>query len=259
MKVGLSLACFYPSHPEEVIGTAKELGFDVCELFINTYSELSVDYIRAFRRKCDKAGLRIQSVHPFTSAIENYIFFSRYDRRIEDAKKLYAEYCRAAQYLGAEVINIHGDRGLALSDFDEYIECLKPLAELSDKYCVTFAHENVFYNSINHPEIVEKLVSQLGDAIKFTFDIKQAHKGKTDPYELCRAMGKNIVNFHVNDFDDNHVCMLPGKGQVNYREIFSILSSNGYDGPALIEVYSSNYGNIREIAESAEYLRGLLI
>jgi len=259
VEIGVSLACFYPRHPEDMIDTACGLGFGVSELFINTYSELQDDYIRKFEKKSSTAGLRIHSVHPFTSAIENYMFFSRYDRRVEDAKALYAKYCTAAKFLGAGVINMHGDRGLALTDIDEYIECLKPLAELSDKYGVCIAHENVFFNSINHPDIVSKLKSRLGDTVKFTFDIKQAHKGGSDPYELCRAMGGNIVNFHINDYDDEHICMLPGDGIVDYTKIFSILNENGYSGPAIIEVYSSNYENLQEIASSAQFLRGVTL
>ena len=258
MEIGLSLDSFYPSHPEQTITLAKDLGFNVCELFINTYSELDTKYIIDFGKRCQKAGLRVHSVHPFTSAIENYMFFSRYDRRVSDACKLYTKYCKAAKYLGANVINMHGDRGLAVSDIDQYIECLKPIYELSQTYGICIAHENVFFNSINRPDVVQNLICRLGDKIKFTFDIKQAHKGGTDPYELCNAMGENIVNFHINDYDTDHVCMLPGKGQVNYEKIFSILSANRYDGPALIEVYSTNYTSYKEIVESADYLRRMI-
>ena len=136
MEIGVSLACFYPRHPEEMINTARSLGFSVSELFINTYSELQDDYIRAFEKKASAAGLGIHSVHPFTSAIENYMFFSRYDRRIEDAKALYGKYCEAAKILGAGVINMHGDRGLALTDIDEYIECLKPSCPINTEYAL---------------------------------------------------------------------------------------------------------------------------
>ena len=93
MEVGISLACFYPEHPEDVIEKAKSLGFKTAELFINTYSELSDEYIESFKYKCNSSGVQIYSLHPFTSAIENYMFFSPYDRRIEDSVKLYDKYC----------------------------------------------------------------------------------------------------------------------------------------------------------------------
>lgn len=257
MKIGISLACFYPEHPENTINTARSLGFNIAELFVNTISELDTSYIGDFSAACERAGLEIYSLHPFTSALENYIFFSRYDRRIDDAKRFYARYCDAAKALGARVINLHGDRGIGKTDLAEYIECLKPIAELSARYGVCFSMENVFYNSVNSPSVAEKLVRELGDGISFTFDIKQAHKGGSDPYELCDAMGKNIVNFHINDYDENHLCMLPGRGVVDYRRMFSTLEKNGYKGPALIEVYRSDYDKNEELAAAAEYLRSI--
>lgn len=59
MEIGVSLACFYPRHPEDMIDTACGLGFGVSELFINTYSELQDDYIRKLRKNRRLPGLRI--------------------------------------------------------------------------------------------------------------------------------------------------------------------------------------------------------
>ena len=254
MKIGLSLASFYPRHPEDVVPVAHDLGFDTVELFINTYSELDPKYIRTVSVLCEKYGITVYSVHPFTSALENYMFFSRYDRRVKDSVMLYSKYCDAANYLGAQIINIHGDRGLGLNNPDEYIDCLKPFAELSDKYGVVFSHENVFFNSVNHPEFVKTAVSKLGNGIRFTFDIKQAHKGGSDPYELCDAMKYNLSNFHVNDYDEENLCLLPGRGIVDHHRIFCSLKRAKYKGPAIIEVYSTNYSDVSEILRAREYL-----
>ncbi len=255
MKIGISLACFYPMHPEETINRVSKLGFDTIEVFLNTYCELSEDYIIGLKSECDKVGLKIHSIHPFTSALENYMFFSPYDRRIEDSKKMYELYCKTAIMLGASVINIHGDRGIGLTDIDKYIRCLDPLLELSAKHGVYLSHENVFFNSINHPEFVFKLRQKLGKGtVKFTLDIKQANKGGSDPYEVCQAMGEDVVNFHINDYDDNHICMLPGQGKVDHQKIMNLLVKNGYKGPALIEVYSDNFKSDDEIYNSKVYL-----
>lgn len=258
MNIGISLASFYPEHPEDSIARAKALGFDTVELFVNTYSELQENYIEMLSALFEKHSLKVYSLHPFTSALENYMFFSPYDRRVADSVKLYEFYCNTAQKLGAKVINIHGDRGLGLSDLDKYSRCLEPLLELSTKTGITLAHENVFFNSVNHPEFVYKLREKLGfGALKFTFDIKQANKGGSDPVEVCQAMGTDIINFHINDYDDEHICMLPGEGVVNYKKIFDILKANHYVGPALIEVYSNNYTDINQIKRSAEFLRSI--
>ena len=259
MKIGISLACFYPEHPEDTIKRVTSLGFDTAELFINTVSELEDKYIEFFKNQCDKYGLKIYSVHPFTSALENYMFFSPYDRRVEDSKKLYQRYCDVATKLGAKVINIHGDRGLGVDDLEAYIKCLDPLLELSKKNNVYLSSENVFFNSVNHPEFIYKLRNRLGTGtLKFTFDIKQANKGGSDPYEVCEAMGTDIINFHINDYDSEHICMLPGKGITDYKRIFQILNKNNYEGPALIEVYSRDFSSLDEILTSKSYLENIL-
>ncbi|MBQ7089938.1 MAG: sugar phosphate isomerase/epimerase, partial [Clostridia bacterium] len=237
MQVGMSLACFYPLEPEKAVEKAAEIGIDVCEIFLNTWSEMDVAYLQALRQECDRCGIRVYSVHPFTSAFENYLFFSPYPRRIADAERLYRQYADAAKILGAEVISIHGDRGLGLDDMDAYLRCIEPLLKLQDETGIAYAMENVYFNSVNDPEFVSKL-RQRQPNVRFTFDIKQAFKGGRSAYDVATAMGNAIVNFHVNDRDEHHICMLPGQGDVDYLRLAHILEQANYKGPALIEVYS---------------------
>ena len=258
MKVGISLACFYPEHPEDVIDTVCDCGFEIAELFLNTVSELDCSYITAFSKKCEKRGLEIYSIHPFTSALENYMFFSPYDRRISDSIEFYSRYCDVAKMLGAKVINIHGDRGLGLSNPQKYFECLKPLMDLSRQKDVKLSHENVFFNSVNHPDFVRLLRAEFGDEIRFTLDIKQANRGGSDPYDVCDAMGDNVSNFHVNDFRAEKMCTLPGNGVVDHMRVINTLLKNKYNGPAIIEVYRDNFENISEIVDSKIYLEKII-
>jgi len=257
VEIGISIACFYPEHPEEVISKVSDMGFKTAELFLNTVSETETEYISFFSKECEKHDLKIYSIHPFTSALENYMFFSPYDRRIEDSKLFYQKYCEVANFLGAKVINIHGDRGIGLKDFEHYCRCLSPFFELEEKYGVVFSHENVFFNSINHPEFTYKLTQRFGDKIKFTFDIKQANKGGSIPIEVCKSMGRNIANFHINDFDEENICLLPGEGSVDYKSIFKLLKENDYNGPAIIEVYRDNFKSQDQIVKALEYLKNI--
>ncbi len=253
MNVGMSLACLYPMEPENVIPCAREIGVNVCEIFLNTVSELEEPYLQMLRDECDRHGLKVHSIHPFTSSMENYIFFSPYPRRIEDAMAFYRRYATAAKILGAGVVNIHGDRGLGIADFDSYVECLGPLRHLQNETGICFSLENVYYNSVNHPEFTVRLRQRVGD-VRFTFDIKQAAKGSQDPYAVAEAMGEAVVNFHVNDYDGDHICLLPGCGVVDHKRIFDILAANHYVGPALIEVYRKNFSRLQEVLDSKKYL-----
>jgi len=258
MRVGMSLACFYPLEPEKAVIKAAELEIDVCEIFLNTWSEMDSSYLHALRKECDRYGIRVYSVHPFTSAFENYLFFSPYPRRISDAERLYRQYADAAKILGAEVINIHGDRGLGLEDLDLYIRCIEPLMKLQNETGITYAMENVFFNSVNHPEFIARLRQKQPD-VRFTLDIKQAFKGGQSAYDVAVAMGKSIVNFHVNDRDEEHICMLPGQGTVDFSKISRILSDCEYNGPALIEVYSNNFDSEGQLRLSKKYLEQKLM
>ena len=252
MNIGMSLACFYPMTPEQSVTEAKKLNIDICEIFLNTFSEMEESYISRLKNICDANRLRVHSIHPFTSAMENYLFFSPYSRRIEDAVKFYRRYAEIAKFFGASVVNIHGDRGMGLESLENYVNCLEPLRRLQDETGVCFALENVFFSSVAHPEFVERLRQCVPD-IRFTFDIKQAVKGGQDPYMLAQAMGDSIVNFHINDCDPEHICLLPGQGSIDFDRIASILK-NSYSGPALIEVYRKNFQGIEDIAESKNFL-----
>lgn len=258
MQVGMSLACFYPLEPEKAVSKAAEIGVDVCEIFLNTWSELDRTYLSALREACDQSGIRVYSIHPFTSALENYLFFSPYPRRIADAKELYRQYASAAKILGAEVVSIHGDRGLGLADLDAYAQCIVPLMQLQEETGISYALENVFYNSVNHPEFVARLRQKAPDA-RFTLDVKQAFKGNQNAYDVAEAMGSAIVNFHANDRDDDHICLLPGCGTVDFDRIGTILKKSCYTGPALIEVYSDNFKTLSEIKKSKSYLEEKLM
>lgn len=253
MDIGMSLACFYPLEPENAALEAADLNIRVCEVFLNTMSELEDSYLHSLREICDCHGIKIHSVHPFTSFLENYMFFSPYPRRVADSEQLYEQYANAAKILGASVVNIHGDRGVGLNDIEHYVNCIAPLMRLQEKTGVIYALENVFYNSVNHPEFIARLRQKVPEA-RFTLDIKQAFKGEQNAYEIASAMGDAIVNFHVNDRDEEHICLLPGEGTVDFDRIYKILNESQYDGPALIEVYRHNFQNNGEIKRSLDYL-----
>lgn len=257
MEVGMSLACFYPMEPERALDEAAALDIRVCEIFLNTFSELDESYLHFLRDACDQKGIAVYSVHPFTSFLENYLFFSPYPRRVADATELYRHYAKAADILGAKVVNIHGDRGIGLESVERYVELINPLRTLQDETGIVFSMENVYYNSVDHPEFTARL-RQLAPDVRFTLDIKQAFKGGQDPYALAEAMGDAVVNFHVNDRDEQHICMLPGQGLVDYTRIGSILKHNNYAGPALIEVYSSDFKSVHEITCAKKFLESKL-
>ena len=110
MHIGVSTACLYPMETERSLDTLLSLGFRRFELFLNCFSEVKEDYVRSLRERLETSGAQALSVHPFTSAFENMLFFSDYARRTEDGLTLYRDYFRAANLLGASILVLHGQR-----------------------------------------------------------------------------------------------------------------------------------------------------
>lgn len=79
MSVGISTACFYPAATEEALRCVAEAGAKVTEVFFNSPSELEPDFLRRISSIASDSGIRIRSIHPFTSFAEGYILFSQYE------------------------------------------------------------------------------------------------------------------------------------------------------------------------------------
>ena len=77
------------------------------------------------------------------------------------------------------------------------------------------------------------------------------------PYEIIDAMGDRIVHVHLSDHDGDRDCILPGKGLCDFGQIFYRLSSLGYKGDYVVEVYHDAYKNAIELIKSAEFLANM--
>ena len=73
-----------------------------------------------------------------------------------------------------------------------------------------------------------------GEECAFVLDVKQAVRAGHDPYEVCDAMGNKIAHVHLNDNDEKQDCLVPGKGHMDYRRLFSQLARQGYTGDGVI-------------------------
>ena len=66
---------------------------------------------------------------------------------------------------------------------------------------------------------------------------KQAHFLQwEDPMIFAEMMGQQLMHCHVNDFDPEHSCLLPGFGDFDIRELYRRLNMSGYQGDLITEV-----------------------
>lgn len=259
MKIGISTACFYPHPPEEALDKIASLGLHAIEIFFNTESEFQEPFRSELARRMRQNQLSLISVHPFTSLMEGILLFSEYERRTADGLAQYRRYFAAARSLGARYLTLHGERlvpGLTDSPatLERKLEHYHQLCRVAAEEGIVVAQENVAWCRSSDPKYLKMLYQNIPE-LRYTLDIKQAHRARHSWKEYLDVIGPRLVNVHINDFDDTHSCLLPGEGILDYNELFCALHDVEYDNPVLIEVYSSNYKSEEQISASAGFLR----
>jgi len=256
-QVGISTACLYPSPTEEALQILVDLKTPFAEIFFNSPSELEPDFLNILKNILNKGNTKITSIHPYTSSFEAYMFFSDYLRRFDDMLNYYNNYFRAAEFLGADILIIHGDRyPIRISD-SEYIERFGRIAERGMEYGIRVAQENVSRHRSENPEFISKMRDGLGDLAYFVCDFKQAVRAGHSPETMINTMGNRLIHVHVNDNCAISDCLLPGKGRLDFLKLETLINSYGIDPKWIVEVYRRCFDLPEDLKNSANYLKNL--
>ncbi len=262
MDIGISTACFYPELlTEETIGVIADMGFKTIEVFLETASEYQEDYCKKLRDKIEHAGLITYSVHSFAVQHEPFLF-DKYVPRKNDAWNTFVKVVKAAGILGAEHITFHGPSKKwfdnEISEIREIAGQMNSLAECAGAYGVSLAWENVYWCLSHDPGLIASIMNNITSSnINFTLDLKQANRSRVPARRYIEVMGKRLANVHVNDFSPGNMCLLPGRGQVDYRNLFKMLAQAGYKGPLIIEVYRNNFSDYDELVRARSFLKDM--
>ena len=248
MKTGISTASFYLRQEiEQAIVTIKELGAHCTEVFYNTFYE----YRPEFSEKLDAKGIEVNSVHVNTHHIEHSLFNP--SRRVRgDAYYWLDQVMRSAQILGCKNYTFHGKVGKA-ENLDEAADYLRGAVEFCARYGVNLCLENVVWSLYHKPKIFSYLKERI-PRLCGVFDIKQAQRSGYKYTEYIDDMKGAISHVHLSDMDKDGKMCLPGKGVYNFKEVLTRLKDAGFDGNIIIEVYKDDYGDIKELKTSLEYL-----
>lgn len=263
MEIGVSSASFYPLETEFAVSELIKLGFHKTELFLNSESEFDPTYCKNLRKILDSACVSVVSVHAYTAAVEGIYFFGDYPRRTADSIEAYRKYFRAAEILGAKYFTFHGDRTLTgkrsihQTPIDRHSEVLLRLADAAKEHGILIAQENVSWCTSADPEYIRGLRRNLGDAIGYTLDLKQARRANTPWQDYADAMGDRIVNLHISDVKGDKTSILPGRGDFDYIEFYQFLKKIGYSGDSIIEVYREDYNQFFELVDAKRYVESV--
>lgn len=261
MRCGISTACFFPEEMLDAIRQVIETGAPVTEIFLNTFSELEEGFIQKLEKIVLDSGIRVASIHPFTSMMEGFFFASHYKGRMADGLALYKKYFEIASRLGADKLVFHGDHRINMELFSArlYARNFKTLAALGREYGVTLCHENVYYCRLAEVEDVQLLAPMLGKDAAFVLDTKQVQRAGNSVKAMVEAMGEGIRHVHISDFAEGDDCLPPGQGGFGFSGLIGSLLKLGYEGDLVIEVYRDNFTQSDDLRAAMEYINALLV
>lgn len=259
MEIGLSTATFFgKSLTEDSLSLIRESGASCAEVFLTTFCEYESDFGDLLAKR--RGDLKIHSVHTLTNQFEPQLS-NRAERTRNDAFILLDKVCLTMQKLGAKYYTFHGasiiKKSMLNVNYEYESECIKRIMQTIASYGGELTFENVHWARYNRPEFIERMLEFIPD-LKTCLDIKQAMQSGIDYKEYLKVAGKTIRTVHVCDWKDSGALCPPGKGIFDFKEFFSRLKDVGYDGPVMIELYSRDYDDYREVYDSVEYLKNLL-
>ncbi len=257
MSYGISTSCLYPMNTEDALEMLGEKGVKTCEVFLNSISETTDDFARILNSIKEKYGMKITAVHPFSSFSETFMLFGEYERRYFDVVDFYKRCFEVTAMLGADISIIHGMRNIGKLPHEKYFERFSGLVQAGKEFGVRVAQENVNGHFSAKPEFLKKMKNALQDDFKLVFDVKQAVRSGYDPIEFAEEFKKDIVRIHISDHNELSDCLPPGKGDFDFKKLFSVMNSVNYRGDYIIELYREGFGSIDELTESLGYLCSL--
>ena len=238
---------------EDALALISEWGTKTSEVFLTSFSEYEPSFAKMLVRK--KGELPVNSVHVLNTQFEPQLF-SAHPRVKKDAFDWLEKVMESARILGAKHYTFHGLARIK-STFQENLpkagSALEEIAEFCNAYGVKLCLENVEWALYNRPGIFTQLKQycpQLGSVL----DIKQARLTKHSVGEYMEEMGKSLAYVHVSDADESGKMCLPGKGTFDFDEFFRKLSGIGFDGAVILESYDKDYGELKELKDSYEFL-----
>ena len=260
MQIGISSACFYPKvETENSVPLMKELGFELGEIFLNSPSEYEYDFVQRIYEQKLKYDFKINSVHAFCAPFEPFLF-DRYERRRKDMLLYFKAICRACKQLHANSYTFHGMRNIEFRGIDKdfVIDIYNELTYIAAEAGIKLAQENVSWCMSSDIDFLTMIKEKCRYPLFFTLDLKQDYKANKFPRDYIKIMGKELINLHINDRDEENVCLLPGHGDIDYTILSKDLYEIGYKGNAIIEVYNENFKTYDEIKKSKKLLMSVL-
>jgi D-psicose/D-tagatose/L-ribulose 3-epimerase len=260
MQIGINLLClsgFIQDHHLPQIRRLKDLGYDGVEIPVLRGEP---DHYAWLGRQLDAIGLRRTCTAVIPSPQANPVSS---DAEIQHAGRKHLDWALdCAVALGAESLGgpLHAPIGhftgtgpteaeLAIcaeahhrlasraSAHGLYIS-LEPLNRFETYFINTMDQARAYVDRVDHP------------ALRIMYDTFHANIEERSQSRAIATLGKSMGVLHVSENDRG----IPGRGQIDFAEVFSAARATGYDGWVVIEAFGAG---LPELAAATRVWRPL--
>ncbi|MEE2685534.1 MAG: sugar phosphate isomerase/epimerase family protein [Planctomycetota bacterium] len=300
MQLGFASAIIPDLSLDEVLTTAHEIGYDCVELMCwplgkaeRRYAgvtHVDVDQLdqgsaTEIRQCFDQAGVSISGLGYYPNPLSPDLAES--NTAVEHICKV----IDACTLLGIPQMNtfIGRDPGRSIRDnWPRMLDTWKPIVQFAEQKNVRIGIENcpmLFSddewpggkNLAISPEVWRRMFEDIpSDHFGLNYDPSHMIWQQMDPFQPMLDFREKLFHVHAKDVRIErdqldqvgilatplkyHTPKLPGKGDIDWRQFFSVLDESGYDGPVCVEVEDRDYEETAELRitsleESHRYLR----
>lgn len=98
------------------------------------------------------------------------------------------------------------------------------------------------------------------DHVRLNFDIGHFYCVGEDPANLVSELSEYIEHFHLADIASTrvHNHLIPGRGSIDFAQVFDAMDDIGYDGFVTVELYPYQENPVQAAEEAYNYLQSII-
>ena len=232
------------------IRKAKEIGFDVLEFQAQPLLEMSDDKIRSLKALADEVGIELT----YSLGLDRNYDVSSLDEKVRTGGVEYLQNIIRKMHVGGGTLlsgvsyagwgtpdNFLGDKR---PYWQQSIKSMKEIIKVAEECGVTYCVE-----AVNRFETC--LINTAEEALRYVSEIDSKNIGVLlDTYHMnieennigdaIRLVGDKLTSFHTGE--NNRTA--PGRGHLDWDEIFGALSDIGYKGRIVSEPFVMEGGEV---------------
>ena len=236
---------------KKYIRKAAEIGFDVLEFQAQPLLEMSDDHIRALRREADACGIELT----YSLGLDRNYDVSSLDEDVRIGGVKYLQnIIRKMEVGGGTLLSGVSYAGWGVPEgtfdtkkpfWDQSVKSMKEIIKVAEECGVTYCVE-----AVNRFETC--LINTAKEALVYVDEIDSKNIGVLlDTYHMnieednigdaIRLVGaEKLKSFHTGDNNRR----APGRGHINWDEVFSALADIGYTGRIVSEPFVMQGGEV---------------